>query len=173
MNSFFTTIERQAYRMAYISCASHDDALDLVQDAMCRFVDKYGEKPKDEWKPLFYRILKNHINDYHRKQIVRNRWMFWRSGQSEEGDNETILDSAIASTKTPEREAQDKQLYQDVEAALQQLSAKQQHIFLLRAWQELSVKETALAMGCSEGTVKTQYFRATTRLKEILGKDWP
>ena len=159
--------------MAYLGCSRHEDALDLVQDAMCRFVAKYSDKPKEEWKALFYRILKNKINDHHRKQVVRKRWRFWFPEQDEDNDSDPLEELAIDQSRDPEQKTQDRQLYADIEIALQQLSIKQQQIFLLRAWQELSVKETALAMGCSEGTIKTQYFRATNRLQEILGKDWP
>ena len=167
METFLRTVERKAYRIAYIGCSNREDALDLVQDTMCRFVDKYSNKPRDEWKALFYKILRNRINDHHRKQTLRKRWMFWLPEQ--EDDSRDPLDVlAVDQKNDPELQAQEYQMLVKIQQALRQLSLKQQQIFLFRAWEELSTRETAEAMGCSEGTVKTQYFRATRHLKKIL-----
>jgi RNA polymerase sigma-70 factor (ECF subfamily) len=42
---------------------------------------------------------------------------------------------------------------------------------MLRSWEGLSVKETALSMGCSEGSVKTHYSRARAALKKALEEE--
>ncbi|MEA3362409.1 MAG: RNA polymerase sigma factor [Thermodesulfobacteriota bacterium] len=172
MEVFFKSIERQAFRMALFACSNQDDALDLVQDAMCRFVTKYTDKPEDEWKALFYKILQNKIRDFYRKESVRSRWRVWLGGRSEEEDAEPLEQLADPVGRTPERETGNRQMFDHLQQELKKLSLKQQQVFLLRAWEGLSVSETALAMNCSEGTIKTHYFRATEKLREKLGEHW-
>lgn len=172
MEDFFGSIERQAYRMALVACANRDDALEVVQDSMCQFVAKYADKPRDEMKPLFYRVLQNKIRDFRRREMVRSRWRIWFSGEQEE-DRSDPLENLSVSGSDPEQDVRRREAFERLQQELLQLSLKQQQIFLLRAWEELSVAETALAMGCSEGTVKSHYFRATRSLQEKLGEDWP
>ena len=172
MEIFFKAIERPAYRMALFSCSNQDDALDLVQDAMCKFVAKYTEKPETEWKALFYKILQNQIRDFYRKESVRSRWRVWLGGRSEDDVAEPLEQLADPAEQTPERETGNRQMFDHLQQELKKLSLKQQQVFLLRAWEGLSVSETALAMSCSEGTIKTHYFRATERLRKKLGEHW-
>ena len=173
METFLKSIERRAYYLAFFACSNQDDALDLVQDAMCSFVAKYAEKPEAEWKALFYRTLQNKIKDFYRKEKVRSRWRSWL-GQGPEGDDSDPLEQqADPSDMDPERQTVSNQAFVQLQHELRKLSVKQQQVFLLRAWEGLSVNETARIMGCSEGTVKTHYFRATEQLKKRLGDYWP
>jgi len=57
MQQFLAEVEHRAYRMAYMATGNRDDALDIVQDAMMKLVQKYSNKEQSAWKPLFYRIL--------------------------------------------------------------------------------------------------------------------
>lgn len=158
--------------MAHVACSNREDALDLVQESMCRFVDKYSNKPPEEWKALYYRTLQNKIRDYYRKRAIRSRWQDWFSSDREDGGDQ-LAEFAVDQDRDPEQKVQQHQALVQLEEALRELSLKQQQIFLLRSWQGLSTGETAHAMGCSEGTVKTQLSRANVRLKAKLGDDWP
>ncbi|MBQ4849867.1 RNA polymerase sigma factor [Pseudoalteromonas sp. MMG012] len=159
LNSFLMVVEKKAYNMALISLANHAEALDIVQDAMLKFATHYHCKPQEQWKPLFYRIVQNLIMDWHRKQKVRRIMTFWRE---EDGTPEPWLASLA---DCPEQSAQQKQQSEYVLAMLNELPVKQQQCFLLRAWEGLSVKETAQIMKCSQGTIKTHFSRASAKLK--------
>ncbi len=173
MENFFKSIERRAFRLALFACRNRDDALDLVQESMCRFIDKYRSKPEPEWKALFYKILQNKIRDFYRREAVRSRWRSWlgRDNEDEAADPLEQLADPKADDN-PESLVKRKQAMAELQLVLRQLTYRQQQVFLLRAWEGLSVKETASAMSCSEGTVKTHYFRAAEQLKRRLGDDW-
>ena len=60
------------------------------------------------------------------------------------------------------------QVFALIESEIGELPARQREAFLLRYWEELDVSETALAMGCSEGSVKTHCSRAVHALAKTL-----
>lgn len=175
MESFLISVERPAYRIARVACRNRDDALDLVQDAMCRFVDKYSGHPRQQWKPLFYRILHNRIRDFQRRRSVRDRWQAWFKGEkdAERGDEPNLEQAADPTAETPEQLAKVGETVAALQLALQELPFRQQQAFLLRSWEELTVAETAAVMGCSQGSVKTHLSRAISRLRTRLGDYWP
>lgn len=168
LNVFLQSVELKAYRMALFAVSEHADALDIVQDSMFKFVSNYAEKPREQWKPLFYRILQNKIRDWHRHQKVRSIVLFWK--QDEESADISELPGANPSAEEQPETALDKNQLQDsVIQALWGLPEKQRQCFLLRSWEGCSVADTAIAMGCSQGSVKTHYFRAVNKLRDLLG----
>jgi RNA polymerase sigma-70 factor, ECF subfamily len=104
MEQFFKSIERPAFRMALFACHHRDDALDLVQEAMCKFVSKYSMKPESEWKALFYKILQNKIRDYYRYETVRSRWRIWLGKDDDEGQGDPLEQLADPRECSPEKE---------------------------------------------------------------------
>lgn len=172
MEQFFKSIERPAFRMALFACHHRDDALDLVQDAMCKFASKYSMKSEAEWKALFYKILQNKIRDDYRSKAVRSRWRIWLGKADDEGQGDPLEQLADPRQCSPENEVGQQQVFEQLQLELKRLSYRQQQVFLLRAWEGLSVKETSMAMGCSEGSVKTHYFRAIEQLRNKLGEHW-
>jgi RNA polymerase sigma-70 factor (ECF subfamily) len=157
-------------RIAELGSGNRQDALDIVQETMLRLAERYADRPPREWGPLFHQILQSRIADFHRREAVRRRWRIWFRGDDlEHGDGlENLPDPAGA---RPERLADMADMAGALEQALTGLPRRQQQAFLLRTWEAMSVAETAKAMGCSEGSVKTHLSRANQALREKL-KDY-
>ena len=152
-----------------------ESALDIVQDAMLRLAEKYGDRPAEELPLLFHRIVQNAIRDWYRRQRVRSLWTTLLSslypGRGEE-DEQDPLDSLAeaqgAPRQTPADQLERSQVLEIIEQELGKLPARQREAFLMRYWEELDVAETAMAMGCSEGSVKTHCSRAARALGSAL-----
>lgn len=176
MDDFLASVERRAFRMAEFATRNPDEALDIVQDAMIRWVSNYAGRPETEWQPLFIRILQNRIRDWHRRKNVRDRWdgmrTLWRGAAEEEGED-PIQTLADPKGKHPGEQATLTDSTKALDAALTTLPWRQQQAFLLRAWEEMSVADTARAMQCSQGSVKTHYSRAVHSLRRLLEDHWP
>jgi RNA polymerase sigma-70 factor (ECF subfamily) len=174
LERFLAGIERKAFRIAQIALRHEDDALDAVQDAMLRLVRSYASRPPEEWKPLFYRILENCVRDMQRRRTVRGRvmsWLPWSAG--EEGEEAPDpLEQAPDPAPTPAAQVQTDETLRALDAAVAVLPARQRQAFLLRNLEGMDVAATARAMGCSEGSVKTHYFRAMQTLRAQLGAFW-
>ena len=167
-------VERRALRIAEIGVRNRDDALDLVQDAMVKLVQKYGDRSSDEWTPLFYRILQNGVRDWHRRQVVRNRVMVW-FGRGKPGEEEYDVVAAAPDPigRSPDEELQNSEAMDSLENAVGDLPARQREAFMLRTFEGLDVAGTAVAMGCSQGSVKTHYSRAIHSLRDTMGAHGP
>ncbi len=173
LDRFLAGIERRAFRMAQIATGDADEAMDLVQDAMLKLVQRYSSREEAEWGPLFHTILQSRIRDWYRRTKVRNRWRQWLGTRQDEDDQSDPLESVADTSQLPSDEQLAlKRAGAAIEQALRTLPIRQQQAFLLRAWEELNVSETAKAMGCSEGSVKTHYFRAVRTLRTLLGDHW-
>jgi len=173
LDRFLAGIERRAFRIAHIATGDADEALDLVQDAMLKLVERYGTRGEQEWGPLFHTILQSRIRDWYRRTKVRNRWRQWLGRHEDPDDLDDPLDNVPdRSQPTGEEALALKRASVALDRALHRLPLRQQQAFLLRAWEELSVADTARSMGCSEGSVKTHFFRAVQTLRKLLGDHW-
>jgi len=174
LNKFLGEVERRAFRMAQVALRDPDDALDVVQDAMLKLARNYASKPSAEWRPLFYRILENGIRDLQRRRTVRKKWMVWLPGVKEDPDNEAQdpLDNVASGAADAPELLMRSEAMEKLEVALRELPARQREAFMLRNFEGLDVADTAKAMGCSEGSVKTHYSRAVHALREQLGEVW-
>jgi RNA polymerase sigma-70 factor, ECF subfamily len=173
--TFLAEVERRAFKQAVFAVRDEHLALDLVQDAMLKLAQSYGAKPAAELPLLFQRILQNTIRDHYRRQKVRSLWTTLLSslqGKQDEEEYDPLdtlrVDHSPGVYPEPSSELARRQIVQFIEQGLQALPARQREAFLLRYWEELDVQETAQAMGCSEGSVKTHCSRATHALAEFL-----
>lgn len=170
LDRFLAGVEKRAFRMAEIATGNPDHAMDIVQDAMLSLVKNYSHKSEADWGPLFHRILQSKIRDRYRRSRTYNKVFSWlRTGHEDENDGYDPIQQAADSVSLPPDSSANKEQLMDVTLnAIRQLPLRQQQAFLLRAWEGFDVKETAKAMGCSQGSVKTHYSRATKALKQIL-----
>ncbi|GAC1478784.1 MAG: RNA polymerase sigma factor [Steroidobacteraceae bacterium] len=174
LEKFLAEIERRAFRMAQIELRDPDDALDAVQDAMFKLARTYASRPSTEWRPLFYRSLENGIRDLQRRRSVRKRFMSWLPGAKEDPDHEAqdpLHNVADAAAAIPDALMQGQAMHL-LEVSLRALPPRQREAFMLRNFEGLDVAETASAMGCSQGSVKTHYSRAVHALREKLSEVW-
>ncbi len=172
MEAFLAGVERRAFVMAELATHDREEALDLVQDAMLAFAKRYARRPREEWPPLFHRILQNRIRDWYRRRHGRGRWwgrLGW-SGRDEEDTVDPIQQAPDTHAVTPEQALQNDETRERIVRAVGRLPARQQQAFLLRVWEGLDVKQTARAMGCSSGSVKTHLSRAMAALRKELGE---
>ena len=152
IEQFFRGHELRALRIAELGVQDRDQALDCVQEAMIRLA---------EWKPLFYRILNNQVRDCQRRRARELRYFGNRVDVHEEplpagpGADPEALQALDQSRHVLER-------------ALAQLPLRQQQAFVLRAWEGLDTRDTAFAMGVTQGSVKTHYHRALGALRRAL-----
>ena len=175
ISTFLADVERRAFKQAMFAVRDEDAALDVVQDAMLKLTEKYADKPAGELPLLFQRILQNTIHDHFRRQKVRSTWTVLLSALGHRDEREedhdpldTLAVKSDASSADPAAQLEQGQVVALIERALARLPARQREAFLLRYWEELDVAETAAAMGCSEGSVKTHCSRAIRALAATL-----
>ena len=149
--------------------------MDIVQDAMIKLATKYASNPPEELPLLFQRILQNTIRDYYRRQKVRSAWSTLMSSllpqhEEDESDPLDILQDRDNASQpaAPDASLEQSQLVALIEEILIRLPARQREAFLLRYWEDMDTAETAAAMGCSEGSVKTHCSRATHAIAAAL-----
>lgn len=177
LSDFLAQVERRAFKQTAYAVRDDHAALDIVQDAMLKLAEKYGDRPASEFPMLFQRILQNTMRDHWRRQKVRNLWttlLSSFSGNSEDDDErdplETLMSDKHSDEDEPEAQLERSQTIAIIEIALQNLPARQREAFVMRYWEEMDVAETAAAMGCSEGSVKTHCSRAVHSLASVLEK---
>jgi RNA polymerase sigma-70 factor, ECF subfamily len=175
MEAFLKSVEKKAFRIIQIATGGTDDALDILQESMMAFVRNYSNKNESEWRPLFYKVVQNKIRDWFRKERLKRLFFFsMPAHQPDEADDRPDpVDHMPDHHVDPLTDVKTSQAMLKLNTVLKQLPRRQQQVFLLRAWEGLSTQDTATAMNCTEGTVKTQYFRAVNRLKEELEGTWP
>jgi RNA polymerase sigma-70 factor, ECF subfamily len=140
---------------------------------MLKLTVSYGDRPPAELPMLFQRILQNVIYDALRRQKVRNAWTTLLSAFASDDDESDPLDTLLADSdatvaNTPHGQLERARTMEAIEREIARLPNRQREAFLMRYWEEMDISETAAAMGCSEGSVKTHCSRATQTLAAAL-----
>ncbi|MBW6493411.1 MAG: RNA polymerase sigma factor [Burkholderiaceae bacterium] len=176
MSEFLAAVERRAFVQTVYAVRREEVALDIVQDAMIKLVERYHDRPPAELGPLFQSVLKTTTTDHFRRETVRNRWttLFSALGpdDSEDGGRDILeaIESAPGSLQAESAadQVERSQTMALIEAEVKRLPARQREAFMMRYWEDMSLAETAVAMGCSEGSVKTHCSRANHALATAL-----
>ena len=168
LDGFLASVERRAFRVAELALGQREDALDAVQDAMVKLL-RYRDRPPGEWTPLFWSILRSQVTDRHRRNAIRRRLTVWFGRDDDAGEDP--IAALPDPGPGPAHRHVDQQAWQALGQAVRGLPRRQRECFLLRELQGLSVADTAAAMGCSEGSVKTHLSRALGALRISL-EDW-
>lgn len=142
---------------------------------MLKLAEKYGQRPVEEFPMLFQRILQNAIRDYMRRSRVRNLWVSLLAsfgGKDDETEHDPLDTFQVEETglipNSPHGQLEQSQTLAIIEREIEKLPPRQREAFLMRYWEEMDIAETAFAMGCSEGSVKTHCSRATHTLAAAL-----
>lgn len=176
LSDFLKSVEKRAFKRSIYHVRDEEAALDIVQDSMMKLAEHYGDKPANELPMLFQRILSNCTLDWFRRQKTR-RALFSNLSDFESADDEggdfDLLENLASDPDTRETESAEDttrraQIFHEIEEQIAALPARQREAFLMRYWEEMDVSETAAAMGCSEGSVKTHCSRAVHALSKAL-----
>jgi RNA polymerase sigma-70 factor (ECF subfamily) len=175
LSDFLQSVEKRAFKRSVYHVRDDEAALDIVQDSMMKLAEHYGDKPASELPMLFQRILSNTTLDWFRRNKTRKALFsnfsdFESSADDGEFDllESLTLDNSSQQTQSAEDTFASTAKVHDIEEEIQNLPARQREAFLLRYWEDLDVAETAAAMGCSEGSVKTHCSRAIQALHKAL-----
>jgi RNA polymerase sigma-70 factor (ECF subfamily) len=171
LNAFLAQIEHRAFRLAEMQLRQREDAMDAVQDAMLRLAQHYRDKPPEEWAPLFWGILRRRIVDLQRRRKVRSIVVGWLGGGQDGNGDELPAWDPVDQGPGPLDHLRDAQAYTAMSAAVRTLPQRQREAFMFRILEGLDVADTARAMSCSQGSVKTHLSRAMQHLRDQL-EDW-
>ena len=164
LETVLASMQTRLYAIAFSATGQREDALDLVQIAMEKCVVHYAQRPAEELTPLLLTILGNAITDHYRR-TARHRKIFAQCSQESEFDG---LEAVASDTCSGADQLAAERFNRQLVMALSELPERQRQVFLLRGWGELSIAESAAAMGCSIGTVKQHYFRALRALRALF-----
>src|ERR1700737_3718524 len=133
LNQFLAGVELKAFKIAQAALRHEDDALDAVQDAMLQLARAYSERPAEEWKPLFYRILENRIRDMQRRRTVRGRVISWLPFRADDEDDEQDpLAQAPSFDPQPPRKLEIAEAMEALEKAIETLPRRPRPALRLR-----------------------------------------
>ena len=173
LSAFLKSVEKRAFKRSFYHVRNEESALDIVQESMMKLAEHYGDKPAAELPMLFQRILSNctiSSADSSLRTWFSNLSDFESPGEDNDFDLLESLsdDSQRAQTESAQDATQRAQIFREIEKEIQLLPIRQREAFVMRYWEEMDVTETALSMGCSEGSVKTHCSRAVLALSKAL-----
>jgi RNA polymerase sigma-70 factor (ECF subfamily) len=152
---------RTLYRTARAILRDDAEAEDAVQEAYLRAYRALGTfRGESKLSTWLVRITAN-------EALMRRR----RNARAAVAPTEEAPDDLVSDQAGPEGEAQRGEMRKLLETHIDALPDPYRAVFMLRAVEELSVGETAAALGIPDATVRTRYFRARGLLREWMAGD--
>lgn len=171
MDAFEQLVQRYDKRVLTIAAGyvnSADDAKDIYQEV---FLRAYKGLPKFQYRSEFstwlYRITTN-VCLSHRSRRHRHSHTSLDQSVSDEDGHPHALKDTLSDTVVTDQQLHDDEISMRVEQALKTLSPRQRLVFTLKHYDGYKLREIAVMMKCSEGTVKKYLFEATVRLRKQL-----
>lgn len=137
-------------RMAYLLTGDRGHAEDIVQTALLQVARKW-RRIRGEPAPYARRVVVNLAKNHRRDRVRRPHELI------------ATIEPCYAPPDA------DVLLQQVLLSAVMDLPVRQRAVLVLRYFQDLSVEQTADALDCSIGTVKSQTHHAINKLREALG----
>jgi RNA polymerase sigma-70 factor (ECF subfamily) len=161
----------RAYRLAWSILRDAEEARDVSQEAFIRlFQSAASFGGRSRFSTWFYRLLVNLCLDQRRK----TRWwrqIFAGDGAVRPGEesSETSLERQPAPSSDPLEGLHKERETDRLWTAVGGLSPQQRAVVILQAQEELSTKEIATILKCSEATVRVHLHRALMTLRRTMG----
>lgn len=163
MHELYERNRSRIYALAYRYAGNVADAEDILQDTFIKAFSSLQKCQLNEnsyFATWLYRIAVNCSLDHFRRRRHYDHQVEWSEKLSAAAENE---DAA-----TPESEYVRNESAQQVRRGLERLTDRKRMVVMLRHYQQLKISEIAATMGCSQGSVKKQLFRALAQLKKEL-----
>jgi RNA polymerase sigma-70 factor (sigma-E family) len=142
------------HRTAYLLCGDWHLAEDAVQESLARTANHW------------LRVESGNPDAYVRKVLVNQLKQRWRRPSVRHEQVSDILAESEIDDGSQDRADRD-----ELMVALRKLPSRQRAAVVLRYFEQLSEAETAKALGCSQGTVKSQTHHAVKALKRIMSTE--
>ncbi|MEM9798902.1 MAG: RNA polymerase sigma factor [Planctomycetota bacterium] len=164
--TLFLKVRGSAFQAARSLVGSHEDALDLTQEA---FIKAYRARetydPSQPFLPWFHRILRNTCFSFLRtKGRLAKRSIHGLDADGEDATWDVVDEDAPA----PSAQIEASERAEAFETALARLSARDREIIVLRHYQEMAYRDIAAALSIPEGTVMSRLYHARKRLRSLL-----
>jgi len=160
----FEQNRKRIFALAYQYTKNREDAEDILQETFIKtynYLDKYKVESDSNFSSWVYRIGINCSIDYIRK----------KKNKKEDFTDWDMREKTIRSENSnPEHTVGLEQLREKISNLVEGLSPRQRMVFILKHYQQLSIKEIAEYLDCSEGSVKKQLFRAVSAIRSPLKK---
>ena len=163
MHELYERNRSRIYSLAYRYAGNVADAEDILQDTFIKAFSSLQRcqlKENSYFATWLYRIAVNCALDHFRRRQRHENNVELSEKLSAAVENE---DDA-----TPESEYVRNESARQVRRGLERLTDRKRMVVVLRHYQQLKIGEIAATMGCSQGSVKKQLFRALAQLKKEL-----